>query len=523
MDLSGSQPVWVELHVDDEILADDPSRWPEARALVMAIAQVAEAQRARLSLRIRTPFARSAQGTDTLAALVSRGHEVGVHAHGKGLAAAITAVRAAGVTPTVAAPGLVQVGPSGRGSLLRQAASHGIQLVTDHGPQRAWAYDGLMPRLEDGVVVAGPTVRPFDWGLMERDGTRHRLTAAAIDQLRRREQQAFEQGAAYFGVAIHEHDLALEGTLSPDPDALGLLGEYLDARVKVSGTIDRPAPACEAVPPKPISDHRVRFARAIHMATAKARRALPERRGRGAAVPLDQAFELEVDERKITAIRHGSGEPRAVVLVSHSGTTGGCSMELGPFGLGLRDLVGRELAVYLYDRAGTGTSQASGPLTPGNRAHTRDWQAMLALAREEGVPVVALSWSAGGIPVLQAAVHGERPDAWVDAEGPAERWSLVPPRGNELSEEDPWRDGAWALKEPARMIHRLAVPYARLQGTEDHVHGEMTEHALRMIGAAQAADLKVLRYAPLVGHLHGHPAAVLTAIEWAIEASGQSG
>jgi hypothetical protein len=523
MDLTEGLSVWVEIHVDDEILSRDPSRFDEARALVMAIAQVAEAQGARLSFRFRTPFARCAAGTDTLSNLVSRGHEVGAHAHGKGLAEAIVAIKAAGLSPTVATPGLVQAGPAGRASLLRQAASHGIELVTDHGPERAWAYDGLMPRVESGVVVAGPTVRPFDWGLMDTDGTRHSLDAAVIDQLAHRERQAQQQGAAYFGVALHEHDLAKPDSLSPDPEPLGLLGQYLSERVQVSSAIDRPAAPQRGIPSRPISDRRVRFARAIHMATARGKRVLEKRGGRLREVPLDSAFELDVDDRRITVIRHGPPVPRAVVMVSHSGRTGGCSAELGPFGLGLRDVVGREIAVYLFDRAGTGQSPAEGPLTPGNRAHMRDWQAVLALAREEGVQVIALSFSAGGIPVLASALRGDRPDAWIDAEGPADRWSLLPPQGNELSSIDPWRDSAWALKEPVRMVPRLGCPYVRLQGTIDHIHGPLTEHARRMVGAAQAAGLQVPPLQLLDGHLHAHPAAVLAAIEWAIEAGGPAG
>lgn len=520
MDLSQGLPVWVEIHVDDEVLEEDPGRWPEAQALVMAIAQVAEAQGARLSFRFRTLFARLSEGSGTLPSLVDRGHEVGAHAHGKGLAEVMTALRAAGVTPTVAAPGLVQAGREGRESLLRQAASHGIQFVTDHGPERAWAYDGLMPRVEGGVVVAGPTVRPFDWGLMEPNGARHLLDTVAMDQLAHRERQAQSLHARYFGLTLHEHDLALPATLSPSPEALGLLGQYLSERVQISSAIERPAAPAQGAEARPISDRRLRFARAIHMATARGKRVLPKREGRTREVPMDAAFELDVDDRRITAIRHGPAQPKAAVLVSQAGHTGGCSTELGPFGLGLRDLTGRDLAVYLYDRAGTGRSTAEGPLTPGNRAHIRDWQAMLTLAREEGVAVIALSHSAGGIPVLAAAVHGDRPDAWIDVEGPADRWSLVPPGGNELSGVDPWRDSAWAMREPARMLHRLDRPYLRLQATHDHVHGALTEHAVRMVAAAQAAGLAVPPLQLLEGHLHTHPLAVMDGIQWAIEAAG---
>jgi len=510
-------PVFVELHVDDEILGAQPHRWAESRALVTAIAQVADVCGARLSFRFRTPFARAAKGTDALASLIERGHEVGAHAHGEGLTAVVRALREAGVVTTVATPGLVQAGRAGRRPVLQQCASMGIHRVTDHGVDRAWAYDGLMPRLEEGVTVAGPTVRPFDWGLMDRDGTRHRLTTGAIDQLRLRESQAQDQGAAYFGVAIHEHDLAVPGALSPDGDALGALAQYLDDRVVRSGDIPGPTPALTALPSEPISDRRVRFARAIHMATDRARLTLPKgRRRKGPSVPVDGAFEVPVDDRIITAVRRGPGHAEAILVVSHSGTGGGCKAELGAFGLGLKDVISRGWAVYLFDRAGTGASAAEGALTPGNPAHTADYTAVLRLAREEELPVVALSWSAGGIPVLRAAMLGDRPDSWVDVEGPADRWSLVPPQGNELSERDLWRDASWAMLEPIRMIRRFERPYARLQATRDHLHGDMILHAERMVAAATSAGLPVHIGLPLEGHVHGHPAAILSAIDWAI-------
>jgi hypothetical protein len=510
-------PVFVEVHVDDEILGAQPDLWEESHALVMAIAQVAEIRAAKISFRFRTPFAEGAQGSDALRRLGDRGHEVGAHAHGEGIGKVVRALRVAGVVPVVATPGLVQAGRAGRGTVLKQCASMGITRVTDHGVERAWAYEGLAPRLEHGITVISPTVRPFDWGLMDKDGTRHPLSAAAIDQLRLRERQAQEQGAAYFGFAIHEHDLTRPGTLRLDGEALALLSEYLDERVVRSADIPGPAPPPTGLPPQPVSDRRLRFARAIHMATDKARKTLPKRSPRkGPSVPANGAFALPVDDRSIVALRKGSPKARAVLVVSHGGRTGGCSAELSPFGLGLNDILANGWAVYLFDRAGTGASPAAGPLTPGNPAHTADYTAVLRVARDEEVPVVALSWSAGGIPVLRAALRGDRPDAWVDAEGPADRWSLIPPGGNELSARDPWRDGSWAMLEPARMIRRLERPYARLQATRDHVHGDMVIHADRMVAAASRAGLPIHTTPPLEGHIHGHPAAVIAAIDWAI-------
>lgn len=516
-------PVFVEIHVDDELLADSPWRFLPSRALVKAIALVAENQGARLSFRFRTTFARHAQGDDILTWLESRGHEVGAHAHGKGLAETIAAIKAAGVNPQVAAPGLVQSGQAGRKMLLKQCASLGITRVTDHCANRTWAYEGLAPRAEEGVVVLSPTVRPFDWGLMDADGTRHPLDAMCIDRLKTRERQATQQGTAYFGLTIHEHDLAIPGTLQPDEDALEYLAEYLDARVVPSMTIKGPAAPQKSTESRPISDRRVRFVRAISMATATGQRVLPKRkRSSGPTVPVNGAFEIPIGERKIVAVRRGPADPLGVVVVSLSGQTGGCRQELGHFGLGLQNLSARGWAVYLYDRAGTGASAQSGPLTPGNPAHTDDYTAVLRTAQGEGPPVVALSWSAGGIPVLRAALLGDRPHAWIDVEGPADRWSLFPPAGNELSIRDPWRDASWRMMEPVRMIQRLKRPYARLQACVDHVHGEMDVHAERMIDAAQTAGLPVHRATHLKGRLHGHPGAVIAALEWAFAQAAQA-
>jgi len=114
------------------------------------------------------------------------------------------------------------------------------------------------------------------------------------------------------------------------------------------------------------------------------------------------------------------------------------------------------------------------------------------------MPVLALSWSAGILPVLRAAALGERPDALVDGEGPADRWSLVPPGGNELSSLDPWSSAPWEGREPRLLLPKLGVPYHRLQGVPDHVHGACTEHAARMATAADT-PLRLLD-----GPIHGH-------------------
>ena len=58
--MNAGPPVWVELHVDDELLDADNQRWPEARALIESVANIAEQQGARLCFRFRETFSRCA-------------------------------------------------------------------------------------------------------------------------------------------------------------------------------------------------------------------------------------------------------------------------------------------------------------------------------------------------------------------------------------------------------------------------------------------------------------------------------
>lgn len=508
-------PVWLELHLDDEVLSAAPGRYPEARALLVRVAEIAEAQGARLSLRVRETFADRSRSDGLLPRLAAAGHEVGAHAHGQGLAAVRDALQAAGVAPEVCTPGLVQVGPHGRAILLQQAAALGYRRVTDHGMTRAWAYEGLLPRVEEGLWVMAPTVRPPDWGLYGLDGARSPLDAEAVAALRALERRAFDDfGALAFGAALHEHDLCAPGRLDPLPSALDALAALLDARVQPSGRI----PAVLPPPPQPrraLDDRWIPLARAVGFTTALARRV---RKGRPTLPPPGGVAVPVAGGRGVVVERHGPPDPAAVVVVSHAGARAGRRVALAPFGLGLRDVVGLNCAVYLYDRAGTGRSPAAGPLVPGNPAHDADWRAVLALAREEGAPVVALSFSSGLLPVLRAAAAGARPDAVVDAEAPADRWSLVPPDGGALAGKDPWRDRAWAGLEAVALIPDLGVPYARVQGALDHVHGAMTEHARRLVAAAQRAGLPVLDTGVQAGPLHGSPQITLDALRWAVAA-----
>jgi hypothetical protein len=529
--ISPPLPVWVEIHVDDEIVARDPSRWVDSGDLLDAIASLAEGSGARLCFRIREPFARASRDSGLLPSLATRGHEIGVHAHGRGLAAAVTALRGCGVAPVVAVPGLVQAGPGGRSALLRQVASLGLGVVTDHGAEPAWAYDGLAPRTEHGVRVIAPTVRPFDWHLMDRDGTRHGVTERAVSRLRELEATAAAHGAAWFGLALHEHDLCPPHDLRPLDSAMAALGSYLDERVVPALSVLDEPPADRRTAWIPMPDARVRAGKALHRVKRRLpapwvprRPSLrrPARRGR--------AVRIEVDGRSLSAEHHRADRASAAVLMSHAGAEGGRTLALRPLGLDPRALAAEGLSLWLYDRSGTGHSPAGsgGGLAPGNPDHVRDWRAVLARAREEGLPVIALTWSGGIVPVLAAAArHGDRPDALVDAEGPVDRWSLVPPLEFEgaqaapMRARDPWDEARWADVEAIHLIGALAAPYARLQGDPDHVHGSMTLHAERLVAAAADACLRVRDLHALSRPLGAHPGETLDALRWAVEQFAQ--
>jgi len=526
-------PVWVEIHADDEILAAQPHRGPEACALIRAIAAVAEDSQARLCFRVREHLAHASRDDGLLPELMARGHEVGVHAHGSGLPRAVQAVLDCGVFPEVAVPGLVQAGPGGRRMLLRQAAALGIGVVTDHGAQPAWAYDGLALREEEGVQVMAPTVRPFDWGLMDTTGRRYGMTTDRVVQLRRLEDAARVQGAGWFGFALHEHDLSRPGDLSPDENALAALARYLDDRVVPALTVIRDrATSPDILPP---SDRHIRAAKAVHRLRSglghgfrRGRQLQRMRKHLSRPVAGGTTHNLDVDGRTIVAQCHRADRARAVVVLSHAGFEGGRRLALKPYGLSLDQLLRRGLGVWLYDRSGTGDSPPGpgGQLTPGNPEHRRDWQAVLAAARADGLPVIALTWSGGIVPVLGAAARGHAPDALVDGEGPVDRWSLIPPpgfrgsEGSELRTRDPWDDAVWSDLEPLRLLSHLGGPYARLQGTPDHVHGDMVLHAERIQTAAEALVPPARPLTPLPSPLHECPGEALDALMWSLSAQG---
>ena len=526
--------VWVEIHVDDDILGRDPTRSSEGIALVDSIARCAESSGARLSFRFREAFPAAARESGLLMDLARRGHEIGAHAHGRGLARAVEAIRACGVEPEIAVPGLVQAGHGGRPALLRQSAGLGIQVVSDHCESRAWAYEGLMGRWEEGVWVVSPTVRPPDWGLMGLRGERLGIRSEAMTRLRRLEALAEQHGARWFGVAMHEHDFCAAQSLKPRPGSLEAFADFLDDRVSTSlSLISVPARvSTESRPQKPLSDRRVQVSRLrrsvelrVRGRSGALRRSLSRVQSSGSG---RSAEAVQVGSRTVSMERHRAVNPRALLLMSHAGQEGGRQQALRPLGLSPEDVTQRGFELWVYDRSGTGGSPAGsgGGLTPGNSDHREDWTAVLARARSLGLPVMALSWSSGLIPVLAACADGVSPDILVDAEGPSDRWSLVPPHpSNELAEWDPWDDLIWEGLEPLSLLEHFKGSYLRLQAQHDHVHDSMVIHAARMRARARSLGLMTSDSGDCPGRLESHSRAHLAALvqifeEWERKSSG---
>ena len=469
----------------------------------------------------------AARRSGLLADLASRGHELGAHAHGRRLPQAVAALRACGIEPEIAVPGLVQAGHSGRSALLRQSAELGIRVVSDHCETRAWAYEGLMGRWESRVWVISPTVRPPDWGLMGERGERLGVRADAMTRLRRLEAQAEDQGARWFGVAMHEHDFCEAGSLDPRSESLDAFSAFLDRRVQPSLEVcptSRDGGAPTRLTGRPLSDRRVLLSRLTRGAELRARgrardlrRALARTRSSARDRPGER---VPVGERYVVMSRFTAEKTRAILLMSHAGHDGGRHQGLRPLGLSPDEVRARGCELWLYDRSGTGDSP-SGPgqaLTPGSLDHVEDWKAVLAQARATGLPVVALSWSSGVIPVLRACAEGVSPDALIDAEGPADRWSLVPPPpSNELGEWDPWNGALWEGLEPLHLLQSFKGPYLRLQGEDDHVHGAMVEHAKRM--RRRASELGILSgdQTNSLGRLGSGTAATLASLDGILE------
>ena len=152
------------------------------------------------------------------------------------------------------------------------------------------------------------------------------------ERLRALEHRAFEQGAEYFGVAFHEHDLCSSGSLTLTREALDGLRAYLDERIR---------PAAECLRSR--NNHSSSRCPAVIGSTNVLGQEGQQRHGIGSwanrnahpSSKKEPSLEeskarigpnmewVEVNKRAIVLQASGSTQPRAICLMSHAGRNGG--------------------------------------------------------------------------------------------------------------------------------------------------------------------------------------------------------
>ncbi len=479
---------WLEVHVDDVLLGRDAARWAETALLLHEAAAAAESAGGRLSFRVRAPFARGDR-SGFLLSLVARGHEVGAHAHARDLPAAVSALRGAGIHPTVMAPGFVQAGPRGAPALAWLARALGAEGLTDRLESARPAYAGWLPRRH----AAGPwmldvSVSPFAWGVVRERGGRLVPAAGDLDWEALDRCAGVQAGwrppegaSPFFGATFHEHDLCAPGALRAAPGAIEGLTRWVERW--------RPGPSALAAAGAPPHAERPAAAGAVGWVQARAEQ-LRSRAALGGPVAAGPQHE------GLPPLHVVRGDAARIAVVGVHAGSGGLRERLAF--LGLPDDGFAPLAdLWLYAR------QPAGWPAPGNPAHADDARAVLAAAARER-PVVMLSWSGGcvaaarGLLALAASepALAARVFAFVDVEGPVDRMSLVKPAARaEWESLDPHDDAAWAGRELIELFSALAAlpsppRYVRWQGCPDHVHGGTLTHAARAVAAARSAGLR---------------------------------
>lgn len=516
-------PLFLEIHVDDDVLHTNSAAWPDAAALLDTLARRAEAEGAALCFRIREDFAKGDR-SGFLRGLRARGHEIGWHAHGTRLAQAVAALAAAGVDDAarVGAPGLVQVELGadrtrvGRAvrrwrarRLLESAWALGLRVLTDRRAIREFGWQGRVPwvvHLGDGrrLVSLDVTADPFAWGVLRRGPdrvyhARGTLDWDALDALVGRRAAEPPVGGDYFGAAAHEHNFCALGSLRPLPPALDALSRWLSTR---GPQLARSAPLAE----RPV-DPGAPQPRALVSVPARAwvKRAT-QRPPRGTEHPV------EVDGRVVRTTWFPAPRARGIVVAVHGGV-GGIEQRLGFIGQRDRALADRGWTLVVFDRT-EGVAR-----TPGNPVHVADTAAVLdaalAEARAHRVPLRVLTWSGGLVPAVLSGLVGV--DRLVDVEGPVDRYSLVPPAlpGHELTRAEVFDDDAWRGREALpglRAYTAAGGTYVRAQGRPDHVHGDARLHADAAVASAEAGRAGSARLLRLPGPVQAHGGLVLDAL-----------
>lgn len=540
-----------EIHCDDWLLQQrrDRATFEAARTLLDALVSVAERQKQRLALRFRHPFAEAAVAIEgannTIARWAERGHEIGAHAHGRHVRRTVRALRAAGVGPEAIVPGLIRRSRPDAAAIVAACRGLGLRYMTDQPQHGAFPYAGLTPWRPDAALRGpgdGPfvfidvSVNPFAWGLLRREnetivqqiGLRDAHFDRLLSLLDAQLALPRPHPVVYFGYPFHEHQhgRAWED-LRPDEASLAAWERFLVAArsrpaqsalpreiyaawtaIEGAPAADPPHPLAERIDPKGLrfdvpSWLRERLpdpaplrpalapVRAARAALAWQRRRVVARLGEASAGAVRER--LQIGDRAVELVRFGPEEPSINLLISHTGRFGGTELLLRPFGLNPDDLPG--VAVWSWDRAGTGATRGATSLAPGNPLHTAEAAALFAHAASNRRPTGWLTFSAGSLAPLLARTPAL---FFIDGESPSDRRSLAPgrpfgllsdPLGAELAHLDPGQDAAWAGREPYRLLAELPCPYHRLQAEIDHAHGRCALHARVMLDAARGEPL----------------------------------
>jgi hypothetical protein len=479
-------PIYLEIHVDEWLLRQEPARWDQAAALLHELCHRAEQAGARLSLRVREAFVEG-DSTAFLMGLIRRGHEVGWHSHDTDASGLVATFQQRGLPTEVATPGLVQAGRGWR-RVLEQAQRLGVKRITDSQEERRFTYQGWLAwQPIDGLWSLDVSVSPFAWGVLERGlfGVRHRHGGLDWARLGRLAESwgrwPVPHGySGYFGATFHEHNLCPPESYRPLAAELEGFQRFLDhfgPHIQTSGSVPLPEPPA---PPTEGPVGRIPL--------------LLQRLRRGARRLREPALQqLSVGQRQVPY--RVWGEPRRGNLVVVHGGRSGLEQRLGFLGLSPDDLADEGIAVWCFAR----TAQSF--LTPGNPLHRAELRSLVDLALQKSIHTGILSWSGGLIPAL--GVAAERPLRFlVDAEGPVDRFSLVPLQEppEELRNRSVEEDALWVGLEAMSLLPQLRIPYVRVQGSVDHAHEKMSIHAHR---AAQAVPGGRLEW--LSGRLHEHP------------------
>jgi hypothetical protein len=386
-------------------------------------------------------------------------------------------------------------------------------VLTDRWAHRAFGWQGRVPwTLDLGVgrqlLSLDVTADPFAWGVLRREGGAEIVQHAhgtldwrALDTLIDRRDAEDPLPGSYFSATVHEHNFCAPNSLIALPHAIDDFSRWLERRgERLRRAVDRAeAQATE-------TDTR-----------ATTRRGLPSQRIHRALRRKKVQVETRhilVDGRAVRSQWFGaslSSRPLKGIVVAVHGGAGGCEQRLGFLGLAEDALSALGWMLVVFDRT------PGVPRTPGDPIHVADTNAVIEAARQaaQGLPLRVLTWSAGLVPAVHTSMRGVA--RLIDVEGPVDRYSLVPPgdRGHELTRAEVFDDAPWKGREALHGVAaftRAGGDYVRVQGTPDHVHGNVDLHAIVAMRAASAGRAGSATLLALPGPVHAFGDRVLRAI-----------